>query len=207
MSLSPLVAAIANRLSVAGYTPVQTPFKVASVNFDFTLAMRGSAGRSVDLVIIIDTTTGEFGDKDPVQVRRRIEALSRALDVTKSRLVLTVILAGATMTAEVEELSEICRVLTVEAIAVEIDGTPKDDLAKRLLDDRIRLLLPLEIPKRHTDSGADFSPMERLLQALPEDINAELVRAVVNASREGEEAVTTAASSIIDAALMTEVES
>jgi hypothetical protein len=204
MSASPLVLAITNRLEEVGYSPVRTPFKVASVSFDFTKAMRGSAGRSLDLVIVVDTTTGDFGDKEPVQVRRRIEALSRALDVTRSRLVLTVILAGATMTAEVDALAEVCRVLIVEAMAVEIDGKPKDDLTKHLLDDRIRLLLPLEIPLRNVTGGPELTPMEKLLLAVPEDVDKGLAEAVIEASHEGDEAVTAAMSAVLDQALVIE---
>lgn len=204
MSASPLVLAITNRLEEVGYAPVRTPFKVASVSFDFTRALRGSAGRSLDLVIVVDTTTGDFGDKEPVQVRRRIEALSRALDVTRSRLVLTVILAGATMTAEVDALAEVCRVLVVEAMAVEIDGKPKDVLTKRLLDDRIRLLLPLEIPSRNIASGPEPTPMEKLLLAVPEDVDRVLAEAVIEASHEGDEAVTAAMSAVLDQALVIE---
>lgn len=204
MSGSPLVSAIANRLEAAGYSSVPTPFKVASVSFDFTRVMRGRAGRSLDLVIIVDTTTGQFGDKDPLQVRRRVEALSRALDVTGSRLVLTVILAGASMSTEVEALAETSRVLVVETLGIEIDGTPRDVQAARLLDDRIRLLLPLEIPVRDGGDAAEPSPIESLLSAFPEGVDAELVKALMEASREGEEAVTQSISVIIDKALKVE---
>lgn len=204
MSASPLVLAITNRLEEVGYAPVRTPFKVASVSFDFTGALRGSAGRNLDLVIVVDTTTGDFGDKEPVQVRRRIEALSRALDVTRSRLVLTVILAGAMMNAEVDALAAVCRVLVVEAMAVEIDGTPKDDLTKRHLDDRIRLLLPLEIPLRNMTGDPEQTPMEKLLLAVPEEVDNVLAEAVIAASQEGDEAVTAAMSAVLDQALATE---
>lgn len=204
MSTSPLVLAITNRLQEVGYASVRTPFKVASVSFDFTSVLRGSAGRSLDLVIVVDTTTGDFGDKEPIQVRRRIEALSRALDVTRSRLVLTVVLAGASMTAELDALAEVCRVLVVEAMAVEIDGKPKDVLTKRLLDDRIRLLLPLEIPSRNMAGGSDQTPMEKLLMAVPKNVDKALAEAVIEASHEGDEAVTAAMSAVLNRALVTE---
>jgi hypothetical protein len=204
MTASPLVLAIANRLEEVGYIPVRTPFKVASVSFDFTRALRGSSGRSLDLVIVVDTTTGDFGDKEPAHVRRRIEALSRALDVTGSRLVLTVVLAGAMLNAEVDALAAVCRVLVVEPMAVEIDGMPKDGMTQRLLDDRIRLLLPLEIPSRNIADGPDPTPMEKLLQVVPGDVDKVLAEAVFEASHEGDEAVTAAMSAVINQALITE---
>ena len=66
--------------------------EVANVEFSFTRALRGSDGRSLDLIILVDTTTGDFGDRNAGRVRQRVEALSRALDVTGSRYVVTVIL-------------------------------------------------------------------------------------------------------------------
>jgi hypothetical protein len=86
VSDSPLVQAIQERLRVGGYTDLPTPFKIASVEFAFTGAMRGRDGRALDLVLLVDTTTGDFGDRDGGRVRQRVEALSRALDVTGSRL-------------------------------------------------------------------------------------------------------------------------
>src|SRR6201999_334497 len=99
---SPLVNAIHNRLKEAGYSDLATPFKVANVEFAFTSALRGRNGRSLDLVLLVDTTTGDFGDRDAMRVRQRVEALSRALDVTGSRYVVTVILAGATLSGSVD---------------------------------------------------------------------------------------------------------
>ncbi len=49
---------------------------MASVDFEFTAALRGTAGRGLDLVLIIDTATGDHGDRDAAKVRQRVEALS-----------------------------------------------------------------------------------------------------------------------------------
>jgi len=88
--------------------------------------MRGRDGRALDLILLIDTTTGDFGDRDGGRVRQRVEALSRALDVTGSRYVVTVILAGAVLTEGIEALSETCRVLQVEGVALDREGKPAD---------------------------------------------------------------------------------
>lgn len=56
--------------------------------------------------------------------------MSRALDVTQSRYLLTVILAGASLPALIDSLSLICRVLTIEEAALEPDGSPSGDEAK-----------------------------------------------------------------------------
>ncbi len=89
-SATPAEAVIA-KLVATGYERQTTPFKIANVTFDFTAALRGPRGRSLDFVLVVDTTEDRRGER----IRQRIEALSRALDVARSRLVLTTVLAGA----------------------------------------------------------------------------------------------------------------
>ncbi|MCG7509254.1 hypothetical protein [Mesorhizobium retamae] len=202
MTNSPLVQAIQERLRNSGYSSLSTPFKVASVEFAFTGAMRGRDGRALDLVLLVDTTTGDFGDRDGARVRQRVEALSRALDVTGSRYVVTVILAGAVLADGIEALSELCRVLHVENVALNDRGEPANEVAERQLDDRIRVLLPLTLPTPLADSGSGTGPaMEQLIHALPTDTNTELLGAVLEASGAGEDAVMTAAAAVIASAL------
>ena len=201
MSHSPLVNAIADRLRRAGYVDLVTPFRVASVNFDFTAAFRGSDGRSLDLVLLVDTTTGDFGDRDAVRVRQRVEALSRALDVTGSRFVITVILAGAALVDNIESLTETCRVLNVEAVNLETEGS-FDQASTMKIEDRIRVLLPLELPNNALEGDGEGSPVEQMIQALSDGGDSELLKAVMTASQESEEAVTTAMSAVLASALL-----
>ncbi|WP_136616949.1 MULTISPECIES: hypothetical protein [Mesorhizobium] len=174
------------------------------MSFDFTKAMRGSEGRGLDLVIVVDTTTGSFGDTDSTQVRRRIEALSRALDVARSSLVLTVVLAGAALAGDIEALSETCRVLIVEPISVDLDGNPQDDKARRQLEDRIRLLLPLEIPPRDDGQGNEPTAIESLVAGVPDDVNKDFLKALMASSRLGDEAVTQELAAFIGSRLYVE---
>ncbi len=205
MTGSPLVKAIQKRLRLGGYDDLSTPLKVAGVEFRFTGAMRGRGGRALDLVILVDTTTGDFGDRDGTLVRQRVEALSRALDVTASRYVITVILAGAVLAEGIEILSETCRVLQVESVALNDEGGPADEKAERWLDDRIRVLLPLTLPTLSSDAQQDGgSAMDQLARALPQTTQRTLVDALIAASSGGEEAVTEAAASIINQALQVE---
>ena len=44
-----LVGGVARRLQAAGYNALATPFKVASVDFEFTAALRGTAGRGAQI--------------------------------------------------------------------------------------------------------------------------------------------------------------
>lgn len=205
MSGSPLIRAIQGRLRDAGYSDVSTPFKVAGVEFAFTAAMRGRDGRALDLVLLVDTTTGEFGDREDGRVRHRVEALSRALDVTGSRYVVTLILAGAVLVEGVEALSETCRVLQVEGIALDGQGKPASESAERQLDDRIRVLLPLTLPVPLAETQDGSGPaIEQLVRALPAGTNSALVDAVIAASTAGEQAVTDAVALVINGAFQIE---
>lgn len=203
MIRSPLINAIADRLALAGYSEVPTPLKIAAVSFDFTAAFRGRGGRSLDLVLLVDTTTGDFGDNSAGRVRNRLEALSRALDVTGSRFVVTVILAGATLVGDVEAIAETCRVLVVETLSQSSSGA-LEPAVMRQLEDRIRVLLPLEIPPRVDDEGSERGAIETLMNALPTATDTNLFDRVVDASAKGEEAVVAALSEVIGQSMIIE---
>jgi hypothetical protein len=187
-----LVDGIVKRLEAAGYQALSTPFRVASVDFEFTAALRGTEGRGLDLVLIVDTATGEHGDRDASKVRQRVEALSRALDITGSRYVLTVILAGASLPGDIDALSATCRVLTIEHASLGSDGRPTSEVAAEALDDHIRVLLPLDLRKEESAEALVGDPVAELLSALPKTIDKELVWAIAEASLNGEDAVTRA---------------
>jgi hypothetical protein len=192
MTGSLLITGLVKRLKAAGYQELSTPFKVASVDFEFTAALRGTAGRGLDLVLIVDTATGDHGDRDATKVRQRVEALSRALDITGSRYVLTVILAGASLRGDIEALSATCRVLTIEHAALDRAGDPIGDAEAEALDDHIRVLLPLDLRAEDATEALVGDPLAELLSALPVTVDKELVRAVSEASINGEDAVTRA---------------
>jgi hypothetical protein len=204
VSGSPLVQVIQERLRGAGYSELSTPFKVAGVEFAFTGAMRGREGRALDLVLLVDTTTGSFGDRDGARVRQRVESLSRALDVTGSRYVITVILAGAVLVEGIAALSETCRVLHVDGIALNTDGKPADEAAERQLDNRIRVLLPLFLPVPLAEMQGGGTAMDQLVRALPPDTNKALIDATIGASGAGEQAVADAVALVIGRAFQFE---
>jgi hypothetical protein len=202
MTIGHLAEGVVRRLEKAGYRPAQTPFHVASVEFEFTAALIGSGGRALDLVLIVDTATGEFGDRDAKSVRQRIEALSRALDVTRSRYLLTAILVGAALPKLLNALSPTCRVLNVESASFDTEGEPISDQAALALDDQIRILLPLTIAvddEAGTEENRD--PIAKLLSALSPDLDQTLVSALTEASKSGEDAVRTALGKVLDIAI------
>ena len=205
MSDSPLVNMILGRLREAGYRDLAAPFRVATVEFEFTAALRGSDRRALDLVLVVDTTTGEFGDRESARVRQRVEALSRALDVTGSRYVVTVILAGAVLGTDIEALAETCRVLHVDGLPLSGNGGLADDAAHNQLEDRIRVLLPLTLPPPIIVTEHGSAPaMDQLVRALPAGVDNALLAAVIGASQQGEQAVTDATASVLDAVLLIE---
>jgi hypothetical protein len=189
MTGSLLISGLVKRLEAGGYQALSTPFKVASVDFEFTAALVGTAGRGLDLILIVDTATGDYGDRDAVNVRQRVEALSRALDITGSRYVLTVILAGASLSGDIDALSSTCRVLTVEQASLDGEGRPTSDIAAEALDDPIRVLLPLDLRAEDAAEAGEGNPVGELLAALPAALDKELVRAIAEASVSGEDAV------------------
>jgi hypothetical protein len=207
LTQSKQVRAILERLLDVGYVTLRTPLRVASVDFEFTAALGGPQYRSLELVIVVDGATGAHGDTDATAVRSRIEALSRALDVTNSRYTLTVVIAGAAHAADITLLAETCRVLTVPAIGLDENSKPFSDLDAELLDDQIRLLLPLMIsaasvgPEVSTQSSIDD-----LVEALPDGLDAVLVQDVIKASLRGDRAVTSALANRVDDVLGDEEE-
>jgi hypothetical protein len=193
VSGSLLVRGLVRRLEGASYKVLPTPFNVASVDFEFTAAMLGSEGRGLDLILIVDTATGEFGDRDPATVQLRVEALSRALDITRSRYLLTVVLLGAALPNLVEQLSPTCRVLTVEEAALDAEGQPTSAIAAEAFDDHIRVLLPLDVrPDDDVQDDSRGDPIGELLATLPATLDSGLVRGLAEASARGEDAVTKA---------------
>jgi hypothetical protein len=205
MIQAPLIRAIQERLQAGGYQHVLTPFRVAGVGFEFTAAMRGRGGRALDLILLIDTTTGDFGDRDAARIRQRVEALSRALDLTESRFVITVILAGAPLLGNIDTLTETCRVLYVEGLTIDVGGKPTDERTKNLLEDRIRLLLPLDLPSPATLELGSDPAVKQLHRILKSDVvDQELLEVLIEASKDGELAVTAAVAQVIGKALSLE---
>jgi len=201
MSMAPLIAAIRGRLVTAGYSDIATPFRVAGVEFAFTAAMRGREGRALDLILLFDTTTGEFGDRNADRIRQRVEALGRALDVTGSRYVVTAILAGAALATSTEGLAEICRVLQVDDVPLNDLCEPDGEEAAQRLDDQILLLLPLILPNAAADSSdGSGAVMEQLIKALPATVDRAMATSLFAVSSDGEDAVTAAAGLAVAAA-------
>ena len=123
------VERIARLLSDAKYTRLPVPLKILKLSFDIGAAFIGSE-TSRDLVVVIDNV-----DRPELRMVQIVEALSRALDVARSRRSLTVIVVGPRpVLGTIERLSRVARVLPVGVISDE-----------EALRDWLAVLLPLTI--------------------------------------------------------------
>lgn len=128
------------------YRDARQPFDIGSSTFQFDAAL--TAERSLDLVILQDTTVGSIE-----RMRRELLAFGRSLDVLGSRRTLTLVLAGQRIESDIiERLSQVCRVLMVSPSA--------DDTQLR---DALAVLLPLKLPKATTLQGDWTSEVRKRL--------------------------------------------
>ena len=198
MSGSALIDFLGQRLLTANYSRVATPFSVATVQFNFDAAFVGNPPRSSDLVIVIDTSVSEGPAKIGERTRQRLQALARALDVTGSNLVVTAILAGASLPPdEVDAIAKICRVL---AVTENPELAPAADkvAAQSDFEDRIRSLLPLTDTKLE-DALAD--PIARALDFIKDETVKKLYQSISSPSNSTERAVTAQFVSALNAEL------
>jgi len=116
------------------YRELPQPLKVGSLSLEFDHALVASE-RANDLVIVIEL---KGGTSDEALVRK-VLALTRALDVMKSRRSVTVVLtSGPALPETVQSISRVCRVLPV--------GTPVGPKAADAVRDWLSVLLPISQP-------------------------------------------------------------
>jgi hypothetical protein len=193
-----LTSMVVERLKAVGYRPLQTPFSVGTISFDFTAALQGSGGRASDLVLVIDTSITTDPLKIGERTRQRLVALARALDVAGSSLVLTAVLVGAPLPPPVvEAIAKAGRVLIVA-------DDPRDarsedsDAAAQAFDDRLRVLLPLQLMP---NDEATADPFGTVLQSLESDAIRTLAEPLFAQASRGEKAVTRALGNLLEGEL------
>lgn len=176
MSRGQPIDRVVDRLASAGYSEFVQPFAVGGVKFEFAAVL----GRedSLDLVLVIDTDAAADHD----QIRRRVEALGRALDVVGSRRTLTVVLVGGRPILDViQALRGVARVLPV--------GVPTTERDIRMLNDSLAVLLPLRVVPEQQDESSESWPARRakLLEEYPEA--AQVIEAAAIGAEEVKEAL------------------
>lgn len=157
-----------------GYLELPRPFKVGSISFEFTHALVGG-DRANDLVIVIDVR----GDTADDVLARKVLALTRALDVMRSkRPVTTVLTSGQPRLETIRSIGKVCRVLPV--------GAPGGPDVAGAVRDWLLALLPLAEP-----SGVDtlFDWEGDLVEAAPETAKGALMDSLVEAAPQGRKAV------------------
>jgi hypothetical protein len=179
------IARVVSLLEASGYKSLDRPVTVAGIPFDFAAVLVGQ--KSLDLIAVVDTV----GDNDEERVRERIEGLSRALDLGKSRRPLTTILVGPppklTLT---HALGRVGRVLVV--------GTPTGPNAAGELRDALSVLLPLNLV---VDGGASPDSWSSVRERLVATHSDEDTAAVIKASEHGAREVRAALRHILTAPL------
>jgi hypothetical protein len=158
VSASQPVERLVTLLSEAGYERLPQHIEIAAIPFEFSAVLAGSS--SLDLVVVIDTVA----DTDAGEIRRRVDGLSRALDLVQSRRPVTVILVGPEPTQDLKlALTRVARVLVV------------GPYGEREMRQAIAVLMPLEIVTVTELPESWRSARARLLAAHPDA--SELVEA------------------------------
>lgn len=117
-----------------GYRELPKPLKIGSLSLDFTHAFV-AGNKANDLVIVIELKS----DTADSVVVRKVQALTRALDVLRSRRSVTAILTTGQATSQtLYSISRVCRVLPV--------GAPTGPKADDAVRDWLAVLLPLHQP-------------------------------------------------------------
>ncbi|MGM4992247.1 hypothetical protein [Tardiphaga sp. 841_E9_N1_2] len=166
-----------------GYRELPRPFKVGSLSFEFTHALVAGE-RANDLVIVIELKGGTVDDA----IVRKVLALTRALDVMRSKRPVTAILtSGQPRSETVQSISKVCRVLPI--------GAPVGPHAVDAVRDWLSVLLPLTEPsavdtlldwegdlRRTTPDAAKGVLMDALIEVAPKGkaaVEAVLAREIV----------------------------
>ncbi len=159
-----------------GYRVLPKPFMVGSQSFDFTYALVAGK-RANDLVIIIELK----GDSADDVVIRKVLALTRALDVLRSKRPVTAVLTSGQPHLEVvQSISKVCRTLSV--------GAPVEGDAMSAVRDWLAVLLPLAQPPA-VDTMLDWEA--DLRSAAPLAAAGTLMDAFIAAAPRGKHAVET----------------
>lgn len=157
-----------------GYRALPKPFKIGSQSFDFTHALV-AGNRANDLIIVIDLK----GDTADDAVVRKVLALTRALDVLRSKRPVTAVLtSGQPRSETVQSISKVCRVLSV--------GAPTGPDALDAVRDWLAVLLPLTQPPM-VDTMLDWEA--DLRRTAPAAARGPLMDTLIAAAPRGKEAV------------------
>ena len=117
----------------AGYRRLDTPFRLAGLQFDVAAVLIGT-GRASDLVLVEDTVISPVRD-----IQLRIETIGRAMDSLESKRPITAILIGPRPSAlELDAMARVSRILPV--------GSSEASDQTTVLRNWLAVLMPLKLP-------------------------------------------------------------
>jgi len=174
------ISTVLEVLEDGGYERLPKPLAVASTEFDFEAAARGT-GVSHDLVVVATSQASR------PRLLRLVAGLARALDQIESRRPVSLVLLGEIASAERAELERHARVLLIES------ENPDHDEVRQ----GVAVLLPLALPSA-ASRGRD--PLEEVLAALGGSATAEHL-SLVQAARGGEDEVRASLQRFVDSAV------
>ncbi|MBX3585549.1 MAG: hypothetical protein KF796_02805 [Ramlibacter sp.] len=174
------VGRVASALVDAGYVRLPDVLVIGGMKLDFSAAFVHQKS-TTELVLVADTA----GADDALLIRK-MNGVARALDVSRSRRSLTLVLAGPRpKPATLEAVGRVCRVLPLgSATGADADVVVRNWLA---------VLLPLTLPQA---DGAAINPLTRI-GTLAASLD-EPLRRLVDVASQGESAVKQRLHQLID---------
>lgn len=170
MSTSEPVQRVVALLEDAGYEVIEQPRPIGGIPFEFAAMLAGVG--SLDLIAVIDINR----ESDSELLRGRVEGLARALDLVRSRRLITLVLVGVRPEPElIQALTRVGRVLITTA--------PPGDEGEVEMRDALAVLLPLQITT-DPDSAAESWAAARasISKAYPSEVTGVLVAASASAA-------------------------
>lgn len=171
MTDSTPVGRVASTLVDAGYVRLSDELVVVGMKLDFSAVFIHQKS-TTELVLVADMAA-----EDDALLIRKLNGVARALDVSKSRRSLTLVLAGPRpKPATLESLGRVCRVLPLGSVT----GADTDMAVRNWL----AVLLPLTLPQADDLAINPLSRIETLAASLDEPL-----RRLVDVAAKGESAV------------------
>lgn len=182
MTDSTPVGLITSALEGSGYLRLPRSLLVGGLKLDFPAAFVHHKS-STELILVADTAS-----EDEALLTRKMNGVARALDVSRSRRSLTLVLVGPRpKPVTLEYLGKVCRVLPLGSVT----GTDADEVVHNWL----AVLLPLTLPQA---DGAAINPLTRVRNLVGK--LDEPLRRLVDVAAQGEKTVQRNLHQLIDEA-------
>jgi hypothetical protein len=171
MTDSTPVGRVTSALIGAGYLRLPAVLVVGGMKLNFSAAFVHQ-NSTTELVLVADMAA-----EDDTLLIRKINGVARALDVSRSRRSLTLVLAGPRPNpATLESLGRVCRVLPLGSVT----GADADVVIRNWL----AVLLPLTLPPADGSANNPLTRIETLAANLDEPL-----RRLVDVAAQGDSAV------------------